>query len=126
MRVKKVKYHLKVHRFSQRSHDQPVLAPSLYIDHRLIRWSLDPAANSLCLGSLWSEKATLSTMSVWYCRTASGRSFFQPNTRTRWSQPADANSLLSPLMHSWETPGLTSVTQSWSCKTTERKRILAG
>lgn len=120
------KHWLKVHMFSQSSEAQPVSAPSLYIDHRLIRWSLDPAASSLCLGSWWSEKATLCTMSVWYWSTARGRSFFHPKTRTRWSQPADARSLPSPLIHSWETPGLTSVTQSWSCKNTKRKRALAG
>lgn len=120
------KYCLKVHISSQSSDAQPVSAPSLYIDHMLIRWSLDPAASSPCLGSWWSEKATLSTMSVWYWSTASGRSFFHPKTRTRWSQPADTRSFPSPLIHSWETPGLTSVTQSWSCKTTKRKGILAG
>lgn len=103
---------------------QPVSAPSLYMDHRLMRWSLDPAARSLSLGSWWSEKATLCTMSVWYWSTASGCSFFHPNTRTRWSQPADARSLPSALMHSWETPGLTSFTESWSCKSTKRRRIL--
>ncbi|KAA8592958.1 hypothetical protein FQN60_018413 [Etheostoma spectabile] len=48
------------------SEAQLVSPPSLYIDQRLIRWSLDPAASSFCLGSWWSEKATLSTMSVWY------------------------------------------------------------
>lgn len=120
------KHWLKVHMSSQSSEAQPVSAPSLYIDHTLIRWSLDPAASSLCLGSRWSEKATLCTMLVWYWSTARGRSFFHPKTRTRWSQPADARSLPSPLIHSWETPGLTSVTQSWSCKNTERKRIVAG
>lgn len=102
---------------------QPVSAPSLYIDHKLMRWSLDPAANSRCLGSRWSEKATLSTMSVWYCRTARGRSFFQPNIRTLWSQPAEARSLLSSLIQIWETPGLTSNTLSWSCKTKQTRTL---
>lgn len=102
---------------------QPVSAPSLYIDHKLMRWSLDPAASSLCLASRWSEKATLSTMSVWYWRTARGRSFFQPNIRTLWSQPAEARSLPSSLIQIWETPGLTSPTLSRSCKTTQTETL---
>lgn len=93
---------------------QLVFGSSLKTDHRLIRWSLEPAASSLCRGSRWSEKATLCTRSVWYLSTASGCSFLHPNSRTRWSQPAEARSFRSPRRHSWETPGLTSGTPSWS------------
>lgn len=102
-----------------RAEVQTVFGSSLNTDHRLIRWSLDPAASSLCRGSWWSKKATLCTISVWYFSTASGCSFFHPNIRTRWSQPAEARSFRSPRRHSWETPGLTSVTQSWSWKSQE-------
>lgn len=105
--------------WNQQAEVQAVFGSSLNTDHRLIRWSLDPAASSLSRGSWWSEKATLCTISVWYFSTASGCSFFHPNSRTRWSQPADARSFRSPLRHSWDTPGLTSVTQSWSWKSQE-------
>lgn len=92
---------------------------SLYIDHTLIRWSLDPAAKSLCGGSWWSEKATLFTMSVWCCRTANGFSFFKPNTLMLLSHPAVARIFPSARIRSWETPGLVIWTESCICKETQ-------